>query len=115
MAWGKGTSGNPRGRPAKGRALTELVERVGNRKRETAEGMRANKQMFAEKLWEGLTTGAITFEGRALALSGQEWQALAKLVLSQVDGPPPALVDVTSEGEAVSFSVVEIIKRADAD
>jgi hypothetical protein len=89
-----------------------LIDKLGRAKRQLPDGTKAtNKQLFAEKLWEGLTTGVITFEqGRVLGLSGQEWQALAKLVLSQVDGPAPAQVDVTSEGEAVSFSVVEIVK-----
>ena len=116
MGWKTGQSGNPRGRPAKGRALTELIDKLGKARRELADGTKAaaNKQVFAEKLWQGLTTGVIVFEGRVLELSGAEWQALAKLVLTQVDGPAPAQVDVTSDGEAVAFSVIEIVKSSEA-
>ena len=109
MPWVKGQSGNTKGRPPKSRALTELLERTGKKK--TPGGV-TGKQEFAERLWEGLTTGSITFSGagkrngRIMTLEAPDFIALAKLVLSQIDGPPPAAVDVTSAGQPVNAAII---------
>ena len=109
--WKKGQSGNPRGRPKKARALTALLEKVGAKR---LRGMPSNRQLFAEKIWEGLTTGVITFDNgeRALELTAGEYIALSRMVLAQIDGVAPSAVDVTSDGERVaSIEIVEVIKQ----
>src|SRR5688572_10143304 len=91
----KGQSGNPKGRPPKSRALTALLEKAGKAKMPSKPGEPAvpRNQFFAEKVWEGLTTGSIQFEGWVIPLYPADYIALAKLVLGQIDGPPPAAVD----------------------
>lgn len=96
-----GRSGNPKGRPPKKRALTNLLERGGNAKYGQVDPVAA-KRLFAQRVWEGLVTGRIKFDDHTVIdLDAQSYIALAKLVLVQVDGPPRAEVDVTSEGKAL--------------
>lgn len=113
MAWAAGQSGNPKGRPKKGRALTELLEKMAGKRRDVPgeTKRKANKELFAERIWEGLATGRVTFEeGRALDLDASEYIALAKLVLAQIDGPPP-MEDLGGEGAPIGLRVVEIVKQ----
>ena len=106
MAWAKGQSGNTKGRPPKKRALTDLLEKTGKRKLESGG---TAKELFARKVWEGLTTGMITFNAPTgdipILLGAQEYIALARLVLTQIDGPPPAAVDVTTAGQPVNAAI----------
>lgn len=89
-----GQSGNPKGRPPKQRALTQLLERAGKKKVESGGASVQAVRVFAEKVWQGLTTGSLDFglapDGtpRQINLNGKEWVALAKLVMDQIDGPP---------------------------
>ena len=103
MPWAKGQSGNKGGRPPKRRTLTDLLEKTGKRKLESGG---TAKDLFVSKVWEGLTTGVMTFPDGKMNLEAQEYIALAKLVLSQIDGPPPAAVDVTSAGQPVSAAII---------
>jgi hypothetical protein len=113
----KGQSGNPKGRPPKSRALTALLEKAGKKKITPKPGEPAvpRNQFFAEKVWEGLTTGIIKFDDWVIPLYPADYIALAKLVLGQIDGPPPAAVDVTSAGKPVQIAMVEVIKAPDAE
>ena len=96
-----GQSGNPRGRPPKKRALTNLLERGGNVKIQTEQGEISAKKVMVARIWEGLATGQMTFGNISIALENDEYISLIKLVLSQVDGPPKGEVDVTSAGEPI--------------
>ncbi len=99
-----GKSGNPKGRPPKKRALTNLLERGGNAKLGADET--AAKRLFTARVWEGLATGQMTFaEGRVLQLEPSDFVSLAKLVLAQVDGPPRQDIDLTTMGETINTSV----------
>lgn len=101
----KGQSGNPKGRPPKKRALTTLLEKGGNRKFKVGDQELAAKKLFVERVWEGLATGQITYPNvGTFPLDAQQYIALAKLVLGQVDGPPRAEVDVTSAGNELGSS-----------
>jgi hypothetical protein len=115
--WQPGQSGNPRGRPPKSRALTALLEQAGSRRIPADDGgaKLARRQLLARHIWQGLTEGEITFpNGRTLFLDAGDYLALARLVLTQIDGPPPAAVDVTSAGEPVPFSMIEVVKQVTA-
>ncbi|MCU0466177.1 MAG: DUF5681 domain-containing protein [Anaerolineae bacterium] len=105
MVFQPGQSGNPKGRPPKKRALTDLLERRGKQK--TSSGLTA-KEEFAQRVWEGLTTGKMTFgtSETAIPLEAKDYIALAKLVLGQIDGPPPAVVDVSSGGKPLETTIV---------
>lgn len=110
-----GQSGNPKGRPPKSRALTALLEKAGKKKMPPKPDLPQvqRNQYFAEKVWEGLTTGMIQFENWVIPLYPADYIALAKLVLGQIDGPPPAAVDVTSAGNPVQIAMVEVVKLPD--
>jgi hypothetical protein len=104
-----GQSGNPKGRPPKKRTLTNLLEKGGNKKFAVGEEQFAAKQLFVQRIWQGLATGHLTYnspDGQPMVfpLDAQQYIALAKLVLGQVDGPPRAEVDVTSAGKELKAS-----------
>lgn len=103
----KGKSGNPKGRPPKKRALTELLEKGGTRKFKSGDEQVAAKKLFVERVWEGLATGHLSYllpDGKMMSfpLDAQQYIALARLVFGQIDGPPKAEVDVTSDGKAIA-------------
>ena len=74
--WVKGQSGNPRGRPRKGRALADLIRQ------------RLDKAAFAKKLCEYATGDGIDASTQLAAM---------KLVLSHLDGLPVARKEIDSE------------------
>jgi len=92
MAPPKGTVNNPNGRPPKSRALTTLLEKTGNKTVLLKDGRRVSgKRLLARSLWEGLTTGIITFpDGSKFELDPGDWMALSQFVYKHIDGPPPA-------------------------
>lgn len=75
MAWRKGQSGNPNGRPPKEKALTSILERYG----EEQEDGKTRKERLAEELW-------------ALALSGD--LPAIKYIYDRLDGRPRETMDV---------------------
>lgn len=104
----KGKSGNPKGRPPKKRTLTNLLEKGGNQKFTLGDDKLAAKTLMVQRAWQGLATGFITFadpdSGKVMSfpLDAQQYIALMRLVLGQIDGPPKAELDVTSEGKAIA-------------
>lgn len=84
-----------------------MLERAGRLKLAGATET-AQKQMV-QRVWEGLSTGRMTFTDsagvRVVDLNAAEIIQLAKLVLAQVDGPPKTEMDVTSGGMPVLFEI----------
>jgi hypothetical protein len=84
MAFQKGVSGNPKGRPPKGRTYADIIEKMGRRK---VEG-KAQKELLVERMFEALTTGRIRWDrNRVVELDGSEYVSLLKFMVSHVDGP----------------------------
>jgi hypothetical protein len=110
-----GKSGNPKGRPPKPRALTNLMEKWGN-KASPVEGLKY-KELLMMRIWQAATLGQIDYgDGRIEKVSPKEAALFAGLLMRQVDGPPPAQVDVTSMGEKISaIAIVEVNHPADTE
>lgn len=94
----KGQSGNPGGRPKKDRALSVILERAGAHTVEVDGKNVSGKQLVARMVWEGVTTGAVTFpDGRVDKLKLYHWLELVKWVYAQIDGPPRQEMDIASD------------------
>lgn len=116
MPFAKGTSGNPKGRPPKSRALTEVLAAAGRKRgkllaNEAKQMMRSH--ILAERVWEGITTGVITFaDNRKIELDATDYIGLLKFAYTQIDGPPKAELDLTSDGEPIGIQITGVPSRA---
>ena len=113
MPFKPGQSGNPKGRPPKGRALTEILERRGNKTVPDIDGRNhGGKYIVARALWELATTGRTSLkdgdEVRELSVGAKGWFEIVKWMYAQVDGPPKGEMDVTSGGKPLA--VVDFTK-----
>ena len=74
-----GQSGNPKGRPKKERALTTILERAGSATISYDGKNITGKRLIALMIWEGVTTGTVTFpDGKKLRLGPTDWKDLLK-------------------------------------
>jgi hypothetical protein len=77
--WKPGQSGNPRGRPLKSRALTEILLEQGNAPVMTPEQEISAKEAVARALWQFAVTGEVWLAGKRLeAKSVTEWANVVK-------------------------------------
>jgi hypothetical protein len=114
MPWSKGKSGNPKGRPPKSRALTDVLEAAGRKKsklRESDAKQMQRSHILAERVWEGITTGIITFGERKIELDATDYIGLLKFAYTQIDGPPKAELDLTSDGEPLAIQITGVPSR----
>lgn len=104
MAWKKGQTGNPNGRPLKNRAWTAILERAGNKTVDLPDGSKSKrKDLIAELAMQAITDGKVTLaNGDTLELSPRDWMDMLWKVYGQIDGPPRAEIDVTSGGEKIT-------------
>lgn len=101
-----GQSGNPKGRPPKGRALTDILERAGSRTVEIDGKNVSGKQLIARMVWELAMTGRSTYpDGREIVVPGEDWFNIVKWLYQHIDGPPKGEVDITSDGKPITFSL----------
>lgn len=105
MPFENGRSGNPNGRPPKKRALTDILEKAGS----TKQGTLTAKKKLATLLWEGATTGVVTFDDAPRVLSADEWLSLSKFIYQHIDGAPKNELDVTTNGNDLPGAGVVVV------
>ena len=110
MTFKPGQSGNPKGRPPTGRALTEILQSALNEKFGADE--LALKTIMAQKISQAMATGVLEFPGngkriRRLKLSQENWLQLLKFIYSHVDGPARVDLNVNANMNttAVNFYI----------
>lgn len=113
-AWTPGASGNKRGRPPKGRALTEILQKVGNGSVKRGDTKVARKRVLADMLWTAALTGQVILVDNGgdkalqhLVLDSDEWFDVVKFLYSHIDGPPKAgLLDDLPEDRNVEIKLI---------
>jgi hypothetical protein len=75
------------------------------------EGKRYSAGRFvARMLWELATLGITHFaNGTELRAKNIGWFEIVRFIYAQVDGPPRAQVDVTTDGEPIGLTDAEVI------
>ena len=113
MAAPKGNRNNPKGRPPKNKALTDMLEVSLGRTLEYG-GKRINgKRVLADLVTECLTTGKVLFPGdeKESIVSISDWIGMVKWVYDRVDGRPIQAV----EGPGDDGEFVIKVKLKDGD
>lgn len=110
-----GQSGNPKGRPKKERALTEILARAGGQMVEFQDGSRiSGKRAVARMVWEGVTMGLVTFpDGRKLRLGPADWKDFVKWLYQHIDGPPKQTIDIPGL-DNLATNIVRVIEHGDS-
>ena len=111
--WKPGQSGNPKGRPPKNRALTELLEAAGEKTIQYNGGKykTARKRIIADLAWSLATTGEAELPGgKKLKLDPKDWMSLVKWIYQHIDGAPRSEVDLQTDG-----SMKVIVEYANGD
>ncbi len=86
MAYVKGQSGNPAGRPRKKRPLAETILEQSYRPNPDCP-VYSNQQVLSILIWNGLTSGMVHFGHISYKLSRRDWLDLIKWASQHVDGP----------------------------
>ena len=118
MPWKPGQSGNPKGRPPKNRALTDLLAKAGSKTLEDVDGKKRNsKRILARLMWEFVINGSARFpDGTVVAAKdSDDWLAAAKFIYQHIDGPPPKEIDLTSGGQPIKTYITVSPDDWDAD
>jgi len=91
-AFKPGQSGNPKGRPPKGRALTDLLQKALDKVTDGPDGGRiARKRLMADRVAEAVATGYVTLPGedgkeKRVPMSVSEWRQMVQWLFAHVDG-----------------------------
>lgn len=109
MGFQPGKSGNPKGRPPKHRALTEVLEFYSTKEVTELDGrVVPAKEVMARGLWDLVTTGQVELpNGQIFQIrSVEEWLKTVQFIYYQIDGPPRQELDVTGNEGASSPQIV---------
>lgn len=115
MTYAPGQSGNPHGRPIKGRGIAALLAAAGAERLDPTHSSTITRQeAMVALVWEGLTTGQITLVGprggkKLVPFKPSEWLDLVKFVAVHLDG---TIKDVTSGGESLNPTFLSLIQAA---
>jgi hypothetical protein len=108
--WKPGQSGNPKGRPAKGRALTEMLRLKGDDLVTIGGEQLTGQEALAKAVWEFVLTGEVWLAGKRLEARGvMDWAYVVKWLYNHVE--PVALIDTDVEPEVVVRVVREEVNE----
>lgn len=86
--WLPGQSGNPNGRPRKGRTLADQLSKEASKTREYRGQKLTGKRLLALLAFDGLAEGTVTLGGgEQIILSEDGWLSLLRFVYTHLDGP----------------------------
>ena len=111
--WKPGESGNPKGRPPKGRALTDILEKTGSKMVDVVHPDGSVKRVSGKRLlgamvWEAATTGQVTMpDGTIKQIEDfNDWLTVAQFIYKHIDGPPPKPVELSGvDGNPIDVSI----------
>lgn len=109
-AWSKGQSGNPRGRPKKEKALTDLLAKYLNGKDDEDGGL-ARKHVLVRELYLGSKLRIVKDEdGKTVAAIPGD-PSLLKYIYDRLDGKPDITERIIDEG--IPKMIIEAPEGAD--
>lgn len=113
-AWKPGQSGNPAGAPPRGESWAELFTNIGNMTGEQAAKF-ATKILAPKlrKLPEGVTLKELVVVKTYTELLDKIPARLLKETMDRAEGKAAQSIDITSKGESVVPTVIEIVKKYD--
>jgi hypothetical protein len=98
--WQQGQSGNPKGRPPRQRALTELLRVQGEQPILVGGEAMSAQEALAKAVWQFAVTGEVWLMGNHLTASSvTEWAHVVKWLYTHIE--PPTAVDAEDAPEVV--------------